>query len=363
MSPFVTLISEFFSRWFYERNIIIVSPHKVKNISFSVPVQCSALAVLLCGVCWASYSTGSFMAARSALKQQGQVLRTVTNAHIEDSFNSIFPDKKSSGSAPYQREEAEIITPAAALSSLGSSQLIARIKLLENKVVELKSTNEAIVQQVHDKTSARMDDFQNIIKKTGLDADELKKESEHSAKQHDKIQPAEGGPFIPADMSPDTAPQTKEVLGELDKMMAMNRLVNDLPLGMPIKNGEEQSTFGRRIDPFNGDIAFHAGLDMSGPIGSEIYSTADGTVIAAGRNGAYGNAIDIDHGHGIVTRYGHLSAILVHEGQTVKRGDAIGVQGSTGRSTGAHLHYEVRYHDQPMNPKNFLQAGQYVFQE
>ena len=94
-----------------------------------------------------------------------------------------------------------------------------------------------------------------------------------------------------------------------------------------------------------------------------MYSTADGKVVSAGRNGAYGNAIDIEHGFGVSTRYAHLSEILVHEGQMVKKGDPIGVEGSTGRSTGLHLHYEVRYHDQAMNPKNFLEAKHEVSEE
>ena len=125
----------------------------------------------------------------------------------------------------------------------------------------------------------------------------------------------------------------------------LRQIVGNLPLAMPIQNAEEQSPFGHRLDPFTRHFAFHSGLDLSGPTGAKIYSTAAGKVVAAGRDGAYGNAIDIDHGFGIVTRYGHLSKILVKEGQQVARGEVIAIQGSFDRSTGAHLHYEVRYHD------------------
>jgi murein DD-endopeptidase MepM/ murein hydrolase activator NlpD len=120
------------------------------------------------------------------------------------------------------------------------------------------------------------------------------------------------------------------------------------------------SQFGRRIDPFTGRLAFHSGLDMAGPTGSKIYATADGKVEFTGRQGAYGIMVDIAHGFGLSTRYAHLSQILVEDGQAVKKGQVIAIQGSTGRSTGAHLHYEVRYKDQPLDPRKFLNAGRYV---
>jgi murein DD-endopeptidase MepM/ murein hydrolase activator NlpD len=149
----------------------------------------------------------------------------------------------------------------------------------------------------------------------------------------------------------------------LDKLAMLKQIISNLPLAYPISNPEMQSTFGRRVDPFTGHLAFHSGLDMSGPAGTKIFSTADGKVSSAGYNGAYGNAVDIDHGYGVSTRYGHMSRILVKEGQEVHKGDLIGIQGSTGRSTGPHVHYEVRYRGQAMDPKNFLDAGRYVSQE
>ena len=149
----------------------------------------------------------------------------------------------------------------------------------------------------------------------------------------------------------------------LDKLAVLRQIVGILPLSEPIENAERQSPFGHRIDPFNGHLAFHSGLDLSGPPGTKIHSTGDGKVVFAGIGGAYGNVVDIDHGFGVTTRYGHLSEIFVKEGQTVNSGDIIGVQGSTGRCTGPHLHYEVRYHEQPMNPANFLDAGHYVSEE
>jgi murein DD-endopeptidase MepM/ murein hydrolase activator NlpD len=112
--------------------------------------------------------------------------------------------------------------------------------------------------------------------------------------------------------------------------------------------------FGRRSDPVTGEDAFHSGLDISADRGQPVYATADGIVQAAGPSGAYGNLITIDHGFGLATRYAHLQAFRVAAGDTVRRGDVIGLVGSTGRSTGDHVHYEVLANGQTLNPLRFL---------
>lgn len=118
--------------------------------------------------------------------------------------------------------------------------------------------------------------------------------------------------------------------------------------------GVVTSSFGEREDPFNGEGAFHKGIDIATSIGQPIHATADGTVLIAGMANGYGREIRIDHGHGIQTIYGHLSAFAVTAGEDVKRGEVIGYVGSSGRSTGPHLHYEVLIHDTPVNPHKYL---------
>ncbi len=371
MKSFITKVSNFFARWFHKRNIIIVSERKVKHIPIGGPLQFAALLLLTGAISWASYSTGSYIAARSALKEQGQALRSVTNAHIETSFSNVYQANVRNkaiadvGVGPYKKNNPSVNVegPVAALSALDNAKLVARITLLEGKVIELKNTNEAIVQRVQDKTAGKLEDLESIIKHTGLNMSELKREymDENHAKNK-SAHPSEGGPYIPVDTI-FLSPQAKDMLNGLDNLVVLSQIVSTLPLSKPIHVYGEQSAFGHRIDPFNGHMAFHSGLDMAGPIGSKIYSTADGEILSAGRNGAYGNAIDIDHGFGVTTRYGHLSEVLVHEGQQVKKGEVIGIQGMTGRATGPHLHYEVRYHDQAVNPKNFLEAQKDVSEE
>jgi murein DD-endopeptidase MepM/ murein hydrolase activator NlpD len=128
---------------------------------------------------------------------------------------------------------------------------------------------------------------------------------------------------------------------------------NSAPNLWPVE-GLVTGSFGERIDPFNGEGAFHTGIDISAVVGSPVIAPADGVVTFADFLGGYGRAIDLDHGHGITTRYGHLSSFSVAAGQYVHRGDTIGYVGLSGRSTGPHLHYEVRINEVPVNPYKYL---------
>ncbi|USI72271.1 M23 family metallopeptidase [Sphingomonas morindae] len=134
-----------------------------------------------------------------------------------------------------------------------------------------------------------------------------------------------------------------------------------VPSQKPVKEFRYTSSFGVRSDPFQGTARMHAGLDMAAPLGTPVYATADGLVARAEHtSGGYGNLIQLEHGKGLETRYGHLSQILVHSGQRVHRGDLIALMGSTGRSTGSHLHYEVRIDGRAVNPMPFLQSADYL---
>jgi len=144
------------------------------------------------------------------------------------------------------------------------------------------------------------------------------------------------------------------------KLDVMNKGVISIPSIKPISSFTFTSAFGVRSDPFRGYAAMHAGIDLASPTGTPIYATADGVVDRAEWFGGYGNMVDIDHGKGIATRYGHMSRIVAHAGDHVKRGDLIGYVGSTGRSTGSHLHYEVRIDGHAVNPIPFLQSANYM---
>jgi murein DD-endopeptidase MepM/ murein hydrolase activator NlpD len=169
-----------------------------------------------------------------------------------------------------------------------------------------------------------------------------------------------GGPFeaAPADAAAAEASadaQFRSLFQTWQKLDVMEQTVIAIPSMQPVDNVRLTSSFGVRSDPFHGGAAMHAGLDIPGPIGTPIYATADGVIGRTGRFGGYGNLITVNHGKGIETRYGHLSKILVAQNTRVRRGQLIGLMGSTGRSTGSHLHYEVRIDGTAVNPIPFMQ--------
>lgn len=133
-----------------------------------------------------------------------------------------------------------------------------------------------------------------------------------------------------------------------------------IPSIKPVTEMSFSSGFGVRVDPFRRTAAMHPGVDLPGPQGTPIYATADGVVSYAQWMNGYGNLVELDHGKGLATRYGHLSKILVGENQHVHRGDLIALMGSTGRSTGSHLHYEVRIDGRAVNPVPFLENVDYA---
>ena len=178
----------------------------------------------------------------------------------------------------------------------------------------------------------------------------------------------QGGPLMPITMStrgeePDAMSlRANEVLSALDELNLHRIAAEQLPFTMPVgSNVRLTSGFGYRTDPINGGRRLHAGTDFAGPRGTPIYAGGDGTVVFAGRQSGYGLMVEIRHAFGITTRYAHLSRLRVNEGERVSRGDRIGDMGNTGRSTGTHLHYEVRRSGDPVNPMTFITAGRDVF--
>ncbi len=143
----------------------------------------------------------------------------------------------------------------------------------------------------------------------------------------------------------------------LNRLDIVKETATTLPFGNPAPGRSITSRFGNRMDPFLGRPALHTGIDFRAETGADVKSTGAGRVTVAEYSGGYGNMVEIDHGQGVSTRFGHLSAIVVKAGQKVEAGDVIGRAGSTGRSTGPHVHYEVRRNDMPVDPMRFLIAG------
>ncbi len=170
-----------------------------------------------------------------------------------------------------------------------------------------------------------------------------------------------GGPFVPADLPGahgDFVRAYASLSRTIDLMDDLRGALPFAPLRQPLPGQiEVTSPFGYRVDPFLGRPALHTGMDLHGEYGEAVHATAAGRVTVAGPTGGYGNMVEIDHGAGLSTRYGHLSRIDVAAGQWVTEGEDIGAIGSTGRSTGPHLHYEVRMDGAPVDPSRYLKAG------
>jgi murein DD-endopeptidase MepM/ murein hydrolase activator NlpD len=170
-----------------------------------------------------------------------------------------------------------------------------------------------------------------------------------------------GGPFVPANLASEEKSFERALYrihlsrSQVDRL---NRTLLDIPVRKPVSGDVDLSSgFGTRMDPFVRSMAMHTGLDMRGDIGDPVRATANGKVSFAGTNGGYGKMVEIEHRNGLSTRYAHLSAIEVKVGQVVKIGQIIGRLGSTGRSTGPHLHYETRVNGDAVDPQKYLRAG------
>jgi len=190
---------------------------------------------------------------------------------------------------------------------------------------------------------SRADAMADIIRSTGLKID-------------DKPDDAIGGPFVEASTNPFQA-SLADLDDALDRLETVRGTAERLPLGNPAPGRDITSRFGNRMDPFLGRPALHTGIDFRAETGADVRATGAGTVSFAGYSGGYGNMVEVDHGKGVTTRYGHLSQILVRTGEKIELSDVIGKAGSTGRSTGPHVHYEVRLNDEAVDPMRFLVAG------
>jgi murein DD-endopeptidase MepM/ murein hydrolase activator NlpD len=262
--------------------------------------------------------------------------------------------------------EAKPDLGAAKVPALNHGVVLERIAFLEQKVEAMKQDHERVLEAIHETTKGKISEYETIIKRVGLNSKRMAKIAEEKQDtfvadgvDEDESEGPQGGPFDPVSRS--ILMEYNEALyDDMREMMLLGDVVNNLPLGAPMKSYRITSGYGMRVDPFRRQLARHGGLDFAGPTESKVYATSDGVVRKAGRRGAYGMAVEIEHEYGLSTVFGHLSKILVKPGMSVKKGQAIGIQGSTGRSTGAHLHYEVRNDGRTVDPADFLKAAKHV---
>lgn len=357
---------------FHKRNIIIMSERSTSHLSMSGKIQFAIIALVLVVIGTASFSTGRYMAAQQVISEQGKTIKSVANSRVKTTYSYGVPSL--SGDVDIDKSHAfaaPLNDPSYTFAGMDESKLVARIAFLETQVEDLSKTNKDIVNVVRKTAAGQIKGLEEIIQQTGLSPDTLKRQAKQEKKIPNKSaarlsagDDGKGGPFIPPHWDEDMRNFVEDVEYSADELYALRKIMEMMPVARPMsKKARYTSGFGHRRDPFSGRVAFHSGLDFASKTSPQIVATADGVVNIAERRGAYGNLIEIKHGLGITTRYGHLSRIMVKAGQKVKKGDLIGIQGSTGRSTGAHLHYEVRFNNRPLNPRGFLKAGEAYVQQ
>lgn len=241
----------------------------------------------------------------------------------------------------------------------GSPRLLrTQIDGLLAELTNRQAVEEVVLQRATERAASSIQEVEKIVAMTGLDTDRL------LARARGKTGLGQGGPFIAA-----AGIASDEQLGEtmlslesnMTRWEALTEILRILPLALPVDTYHLTSAFGPRIDPVKKRRSIHNGIDMAGWKNTPIWAAAPGTVVHSGPKGRYGNVVEIDHGFGIKTRYAHLNKTLVEVGEVVGHRQRIALLGTTGRSTGPHLHYEVLYDGKPLDPMKFIKAGRYVF--
>jgi murein DD-endopeptidase MepM/ murein hydrolase activator NlpD len=316
---------------FRDRDLFVHDGSKLRRFRISAPLQAVFFLMLLGLVSWASYATARLITRpRNAAVTMSLPAATEARAQMIEQRQTLIE-----AALAGQKIEPQLIAAAAQGGRIANNGPLARVEEAQLQQAALVAKALDIRYQV---TAAE-------LKRLGI--------TPARVGSHEGV----GGPFESAGSS-----TFKALFDSWKKLDQLQDGVIAIPSDKPVKtNVSFTSGFGVRTDPFERGAAMHPGIDLTGASGTPIYATADGTVLRAGWNtGGYGNMVELDHGRGIATRYGHMSAVLVHAGDHVTRGEQIGRMGSTGRSTGNHLHYEVRIDGHPVNPIPFMKSTDYV---
>ncbi|MBI3447116.1 MAG: peptidoglycan DD-metalloendopeptidase family protein [Magnetospirillum sp.] len=253
------------------------------------------------------------------------------------------PARRGAGSEPAWNEDGQ---PA----SDEARAVREQVRRLEGSLERLKIAYAQAVRNTDAAAQSRISDTERLLSRLGLDASRIFDRQQREG--------GRGGPFVAlTSLSGDTG--LSSLVDRLDRWSGVKAVLQKMPLGEPLHDDYDiNSGFGSRNDPLNRRTGMHEGVDMGAPFGTPIYATGDGIVEFAGPGDGYGLLVEVNHGNGVTTRYAHMSRLKVKEGQKVSRSTVVGLLGSTGRSTGPHLHYEVRVSDVPKDPLKFIAAGE-----
>ena len=348
--------------WFVDREFFMRANGQVRFLRISAIVQrrIAGITASVIGL-WLVVTLGmminqvSVSAERLALNAQQERVESDEEriSKYRDSVDKVAGELESRQKMvedAVQQFGGDVPPPTEAGSGAATAKKIGAALPEAARLATVEARQVALAEHLTRIADARSQKAAAAIREFGLDPKSLASGS----------QTGMGGPFIPFFGKKEKSvrdPRFTKMFAAVEQMEAMERALAGIPTSMPASVSLMSSDFGYRSDPFTGGGAMHSGLDFKGPHGTEILAAADGVVTSTGWQGGYGKCIEITHANGLVTRYAHLSGIDITLGQNVKRGVQIGRMGSTGRSTGSHLHFEVRMNGQAINPMKFLEAN------
>ncbi|MDM7955468.1 M23 family metallopeptidase [Blastomonas sp.] len=370
-------VTDTLALWFPDREFFMRSQGQIKFVKVSGRLQMTiAGGVMAAILLWLLVtltmviSQYSISAERMALvRQQAQVESSASRvAAYRSSVNDVAADLEKRQAfledivtsyigEQAATEDASAVVGDTALKA-GSDEAAKTATKISALVPEaaglarMEARQIAFVEQLTKSALLRASKAEQAIRNFGLNPDSVARASAS----------AQGGPFIPFKGSRNVRldPRFTTLGKTLARMDALERGLVAIPSGAPALAPAITSGYGYRRDPFTGAAALHSGIDFKGAHGSAILAAAQGKVVFAGIKNGYGKSVEVAHGNGLVTRYAHLSSLGVRAGQRVGKGERLGGMGSTGRSTGTHLHFEVRHNDRAMNPRPFLEANRDV---
>ncbi|WP_120716829.1 M23 family metallopeptidase [Tsuneonella amylolytica] len=362
--------------WFPDREFFMRSQGQVRFIKITSRVQMTVAGIVLAAlVAWGvSMAVMGWLQYRAAADRMSLLEREAKVATSEERFDAYSRDLGKTTADLAKRQEfleemveslpADMRSDETVTDSTGeAAATVEKVSALFPQaagLARIEARQLAFAEKLTRYADRRAERSAAAIRKLGLDPNAMIRTARKGA-----IARGMGGPLKRLATSVDGSidPRFERLGLSLARMEALDTSLAAIPQYRPAAVEMLTSSYGFRSDPFTGESAMHSGLDFRGPVGAPIYAAANGRVTFVGRKGGYGNVVEISHGNGMITRYAHMSRFQSRVGQEVAAGDVIGAIGSTGRSTGPHLHFEVRVNDRAVNPRPFLEAAPRVLKE
>lgn len=344
---------------FGKKELIIISDNKIITKRYTGLTK----VVSFCFATWSIYLGFLHVQDQQTIKDKNKYIEELVSVNEElntniNKFAGLFSNVKSHiySLNLYDR-----------FAKIESNDLEKNISVVNDDFLDNKTYNNILpilakieneTNEINSLINSRISNIEDLIVSTGIDKNELRDVHLVNYQDENKYNSEE---YLISKVSPVKKTDFDNINKKVDYLNHLESFINSMPITNPMRNYRITSNFGDRPDPFEKNSRFHRGVDLAGPINTNVVATADGEVISATKKGGYGNYVKLRHKNSITTEYAHLKNIKVKVGDFVKRGDTLGLQGNTGRSTGEHLHYEIKIDNKVQNPKNFINVGNEIF--